>query len=121
MWLRAGMPGVAASTSRQGSPLPRFCCASFQSESPGFTVTTFSWLATGAGAVGCEGVTGTAGGCEGGTRGGGDTKGLGRSEGERFTGGRAGGDRGATGFESRGCRGVSGGFGEGSAGGAGGR
>ncbi len=121
MLLLSAMPGFTASRSRQRSPLPRFCCASFQSESPGFTVTTFSWLATGAGAVGCEGVTGTAGVCEAETRGGADTKVLGRSKGERFTGGRTGANRGATGFESRGCSGISGDLGEASAGAAAGR
>ncbi len=121
MWLPSAIPGFRASTSRQRSPLPRFWCASFQSESPGFTVTTFSWLATAAGAAGWEGVTRTAGGRDGETREGADTKVLGRSKGERFTGGRTGANRGATGFESRGCSGISGGLGEASAGAAAGR
>src|SRR5260370_21663515 len=34
--------GLAASSSCQRVPLPRVCCASFQRESPGWTITVFS-------------------------------------------------------------------------------
>jgi len=33
------IPGFTASSSRHREPLPKFCCASFQSESPRCTVT----------------------------------------------------------------------------------
>src|SRR5713226_8178195 len=46
------MPGLAARRSCQREPRPRFCCASFQRESPGWTMTVCSReevLATAAG------------------------------------------------------------------------
>src|SRR6267143_5491958 len=92
--------GLTERRSRQRSPLPKFCCAIFHSESPGFTITTLSFAApfgavgltgatgaTGATASGCNGVPRTAGGFAGTMRRGGDMKTLGRSNGERFTGG----------------------------------
>src|SRR6266404_3535698 len=36
------MPGLAASSSCQREPRPRFCCASFQRESPGCMMTVWS-------------------------------------------------------------------------------
>src|SRR6267142_196264 len=68
MWLASTMAGLTASRSCQRRPLPRFSSASFQSESPGFTVTTFSFTDAAAPTIeGREGVTSTAGeaGCEG--------------------------------------------------------
>src|SRR5580692_9866066 len=101
MWLGSRILGFAESSSRQRRPLPRFCSASFQSESPGFTVTTFRFAAianaiagategatvgaTGAG--GCAGMRRTAGGRDGAIMGGAAVKTLGRAKGERFTGG----------------------------------
>src|ERR1700704_110887 len=70
MWLASAMAGFTASRSCQRRPLPRFSWASFQSESPGFTVTAFSFADAAAPTIErCEGVTSTAGeaGCEGGT------------------------------------------------------
>src|SRR6266404_334723 len=42
MCVGATMPGLAASSSCQREPRPRFCCASFQRESPGWTMTVCS-------------------------------------------------------------------------------
>src|SRR5229473_6792356 len=39
MCVGATMPGLAASSSCQREPRPRFCCATFQRESPGCRVT----------------------------------------------------------------------------------
>jgi len=41
IWLGSAMRGLAARSSGQRLPLPRFCCASFQSESPRCTLTVF--------------------------------------------------------------------------------
>jgi len=41
IWLGSVMRGLAARSSGQQLPLPRFCCASFQSESPRCTLTVF--------------------------------------------------------------------------------
>src|SRR5882757_1387317 len=68
IWLASTMAGLAASRSCQRRPLLRFSWASFQSESPGFTVTTFCFAGTAAPTIeGREGATSTAGGagCEG--------------------------------------------------------
>src|SRR6267143_1408501 len=85
MWLASTMPGLTASRSCHRKPLPRFCCASFQRESPGFTVTTFNFArAAGTmGGVGFEGVSRTVGGREGMTSAGAEKKTFGRSKGER--------------------------------------
>src|SRR5712664_1033009 len=118
MWLASTMPGLTASRSCQRRPLPRFCCVSFQRESPGFIVTTFNFAgAEGAmGAAGCEGVTRTAGGREGITSSGAEKKTFGRSKGERFTGGWQGAKRGGAGGETGGRSGITDGLGEASAG-----
>src|SRR2546430_6235721 len=100
------MPGFAAKRSRQRAPLPKFCCAIFHSESPGFTITALSFAVPFSAA-------GTAGGREGAMRRGAGTKVLGRSNGERLPGGREGEGPGAKGFESRGRAGSPGGLGEG--------
>src|SRR6267378_2790116 len=127
MRLASTMPGFTASRSCQRSPLPKFCCAIFHSESPGFTTTTLSFAApfgatgttgatgavgAGAEAAGSGGGTRMAGGCDSKTFGG-ATKTRGRSNGERFTGGRYGPKRGGAGFATGGCSGITGGFGEG--------
>src|SRR5260370_4866713 len=68
IWLATTMAGLTGRRSCQRRPLPRFSWASFQSESPGFTVTTFSFADAAAPTIeGREGVTSTAGeaGCEG--------------------------------------------------------
>src|SRR6266849_6556629 len=59
------MPGLAARNSCQREPRPRFCCASFQRESPGCTMTVCSEeedFATAAGGA----IAGAAFGCAGG-------------------------------------------------------
>src|SRR6267142_1294432 len=65
MWLGSTIAGFAASSSCQRRASPRFCCASFQRESPGCTVITFNFAgptgAVRAGAGGCEGATRTTG------------------------------------------------------------
>src|SRR5271169_5801974 len=68
MWLGSTMAGLTASKSCQRRPLPRFCSASFQRESPVWTVTAFSFErpadAVREGAVtrdGAIGATGAAG------------------------------------------------------------
>src|SRR5260370_22713758 len=121
MWLASTMLGLTASTSCQRRPLPRFCCASFQRESPGLTVTIFNLAgAAGAmGAAGCEGVTRAAGGCDGMARAGAAKKILGRSNGERFTGGWEGAKYGGAGLETCGRSSVTGRFGEANTGGLG--
>src|ERR1700730_19422275 len=102
------MPGLATTRSCQRSPRPRCCTASFQSESPRFTITgdgralgttvgttprfgEFARAIAGpAAAGGCAGATGTkrvAGGRDGAIIGGAAVKNLGRAKGERFTGG----------------------------------
>src|SRR5580692_665786 len=53
IWLGSVMPGLTARSSVQRSPRPRFCCASFQRESPCCTVTVFC----------VAGVTGLGAGC----------------------------------------------------------
>src|SRR5260370_33951205 len=42
MWLASTIAGFTARRSCQRRPLPKFSSASFQSESPGLTTTTFS-------------------------------------------------------------------------------
>src|SRR5258708_39653888 len=42
MRLGSTMPGLAASSSCQREPRPRFCCASFQRESPGWMMTVWA-------------------------------------------------------------------------------
>ncbi len=99
MWFASRIAGLTESNSCQRSPLPKFCSAIFQSESPGLTITAWSLAAlpgaTGTGAAGAtaagapegSGATRTAGGREGGSLGG-AKKTRGRSNGERFTGDR---------------------------------
>src|SRR5436853_5440684 len=100
IWFALRIAGLTESSSCQRVPLPKFCSAIFQSESPGFTITALSFDvllgttgtigaagATGTGATGCSGAIRAAGGRESGMLGG-ATKTLGRSKGERFTGGR---------------------------------
>src|SRR5882724_9474389 len=100
------MPGLTTTSSCQRGPCPRCCSASFQSESPRFTVTTvgttfgvtvgttsrfagFKGAMVGAtGAGGCAGTKRAAGGRDGTIIGGAAVKILGRANGERFTGGR---------------------------------
>src|SRR2546427_13038024 len=108
------MPGLTASRSCQRRPLPRFCCASFQRESPGLTVTTFSFAGAAGtiGGVGFEGVTPRAGGREGMTSAGAQKKTFGRSKGERFTGGWKGAKRGGAGLGIGRRSGLTGGVGE---------
>src|SRR5260370_801082 len=66
MWLASTIAGFTARRSCQRRPLPKFSSASFQSESPGLTTTTFSFAgAAGAIAgVGGAGVMATIGGAE---------------------------------------------------------
>ena len=42
IWLGLAIQGFAVRSSGQRLPLPRFCCATFQRESPGFTLMVFS-------------------------------------------------------------------------------
>src|SRR5260370_369681 len=49
MRLPSTMPGLTASKSCQRRPLPKFCRASFQRESPRLTVTTFNFAAAAGG------------------------------------------------------------------------
>jgi len=99
IWFASLIVGLTESSSCQRVPLPKFCSAIFQSESPGFAITALSFAvllgttgtigtpgATGKGATGCSGAIRAAGGRESGMLGG-ATKTLGRSKGERFTGG----------------------------------
>src|SRR5690348_11939323 len=99
IWFASRIAGLTESSSCQRVPLPKFCSAIFQSESPGRAITVLSFAAqlgatgsigvagaTGAGATGRSGTMRTAGGRESG-RIGGATKTLARSKGERFTGG----------------------------------
>ena len=99
IWFASLIVGLTESSSCQRVPLPKFCSAIFQSESPGFAITALSFAvllgttgtigaagATGTGAAGCSGAIRAAGGRESGMLGG-ATKTLGRSKGERFTGG----------------------------------
>src|SRR6266446_6850160 len=98
MWLGSRMSGLEESRSCQRTPRPRCCWASFQSESPRFTVTTvgttsrfagFKGAMVGAtGAEGCAGAKRAAGGRDGAIIGGAAVKILGRANGECFTGGR---------------------------------
>src|SRR6267143_3932103 len=83
MWLASAMAGLTASRSCQRRPLPRFSWASFQSESPGFTVTTFSFAGAAPTIGGREGIMSTAGGagCEGCTPGVDGLEGLSRTTG----------------------------------------
>src|SRR5258706_15082164 len=74
MCVGATMPGLAASSSCQREPRPRFCCASFQRESPGWTMTVCTagegaFAAAGDGAIvaatlGCGAVGATFGGAK---------------------------------------------------------
>src|SRR6266849_4501659 len=79
MWLGSTMAGLTATSSCQRRPSPRFRSASFQRESPVFTVILFNFAgSTRAAALGCSGAMGTAGaaGCEGVTPGSDDFKGI---------------------------------------------
>src|SRR3989442_14636183 len=100
------MPGLAESRSCQRSPRPRCCWASFQSESPRFTVTTagttfgitvgttsrfagFKGAMVGpTGAGGCAGAKRVAGWGERANIGGADAKNLRDAECETFPEGR---------------------------------
>jgi hypothetical protein len=131
MWLASRMFGLAASSSCQRRPWPRFCSASFHNESPCFTITTLRFfetvgaiLADGrAGAIRADGFAGATGatgrgvarlggaGREERMRGGAESKMLGRSNGERFTGGRNGVKRGGADLTNGGATGDSNGSG----------
>src|SRR6266705_2080040 len=111
-------PGLTGSNSRQRSPPPRLRWASFQRESPAFTVNAFNFavLVTAGAMAGRAGALRTAGGCEGRTREGAGNKSFGRSKGDRLTSGRKGASRGGAALETGGRSGCTGGLGEASAG-----
>src|SRR5437762_11973948 len=79
--------GFTESSSCQRTPLPRFCSAIFQSESPGRAITALSFAAPlgATGRIGVAGATGAEGRESG--RVGGATKTRGSSNGDRLTGG----------------------------------
>src|SRR5882724_9580410 len=113
MWLGSTIAGFAASSSCQRRASPRFCCASFQRESPGCTVITFNFAgptgAVRAGAVGCEGATRTTGaaGWEGATPRTDGFAGVGRTTGATGTTGAGEGDTLKSGFGAAGFDGVT--------------
>src|SRR5437879_13324219 len=61
IWFASVIVGLTESSSRQRVPLPKFCSAIFQSESPGFTITALSFavLLGTTGTIGAAGATGT--------------------------------------------------------------
>src|SRR5882724_6277546 len=107
MWLGSTIAGFAASSSCQRRASPRFCCASFQRESPGCTVITFNFAgptgAVRAGAGGWEGATPRTDGFAGVGR----TTGATGSAGATRTTGAGEGDTLKSGFGAAGFDGVT--------------
>src|SRR5437899_5079035 len=60
IWFASRIAGLTESNSCQRAPLPKFCSAIFQSESPGFAITALSFAAA-FGATGTIGATGAIG------------------------------------------------------------
>src|SRR5206468_7824126 len=72
IWFASLIVGLTESSSCQRVPLPKFCSAIFQSESPGFAITALSFdvLLGTTGTIGRSGAIRAAGGRESGLLGG---------------------------------------------------